>query len=61
MKILFLDIDGVLNSKNFWIECDLKKIKNVYFDPILVKKINFILDEIPDLKIVVSSLWFDLA
>jgi len=51
MKILFLDIDGVLNR--------LKPQRNGYcgFDPICVENLNYVLLTIPDLYIVISSSW----
>src|SRR5208283_4739445 len=50
MKILFLDIDGVLNSyntRNFGEE----------LSPTPCKNLNLLLEKEPDLKIVISSSW----
>lgn len=64
MKVLFLDIDGVLNSvgsaiyhnRNYcagkFEESSLLKL-----DPICCSNLLYILEEVPDLKIVVSSTW----
>lgn len=60
MKVVFLDIDGVLNSRQF--------IKALYhqngkgglvreFCPICSSNLVYILSEVPDAKIVVSSSW----
>lgn len=47
IKVLFLDIDGVLNSNESGLE----------FDPACVSHLNDILAAIPGLKIVISSSW----
>jgi len=50
MKVLFLDIDGVLNNyhqRNF----------GESFSPPSCDALNSILDRVPDLKIVISSSW----
>lgn len=49
MKVLFLDIDGVLNSHT--------KLANGYcgIEPKQVEMLNCLLDDIPDLKLVISS------
>jgi len=53
MKILFLDIDGVLNNeKQNW---DIEG--NWTISDSSVGILNRLLDEIPDLKIVLSSTW----
>ena len=51
MKVLFLDIDGVLNSHT--------KLANGYcgIEPKQVEMLNCLLDDIPDLKLVISSAW----
>ncbi len=56
MKIIFLDIDGVLNHM-YW----LKKMKGVegdkkFFDPDCVRRLNTITDK-TGAKIVLSSSW----
>ncbi len=55
MKILFLDIDGVLNSKAGWERDNPDTIK--YMQKECVTLLNKIVAEIPDLKIVISSSW----
>lgn len=64
MKIIFLDIDGVLNS-NEWAsrrfeETSMDSIASSYpfyeFDPLLVKNLNKIIDK-TGAKVVVSSTW----
>jgi len=51
MKVLFLDIDGVLNK--------LQPQRNGYcgFDPMCVENLNYVLLSVPDLQIVISSSW----
>ena len=63
LKVLFLDIDGVLNSQDFFNKrYDLIKdgIHPNYpyteFDPLSIKELNRILDN-TDAKLVVSSSW----
>lgn len=53
MKVVFLDIDGVLNNKEFLKDRDDLQV----CDPKNVKNFNKIVEEIDDLKIVVSSSW----
>lgn len=51
MKALFLDVDGVLNDHRRWPN---------KFAPILMENaqhLNFILEAVPDLQIVLSSAW----
>jgi len=57
MKIMFLDIDGVLTSKlsnTFIFMCPGD---NYDFSPYCLNCLKYILDSIPDLKIVISSSW----
>ena len=61
MKVLFLDIDGVLNHNKFYQNrSNTKLVHDNYpyneFDPISVSHLNKILDE-TDAKLVVSSSW----
>jgi len=55
VKILFLDIDGVLNWSG-----TKERVHNRQFigiDPEMVARFNRIVDAHPDLKIVISSTW----
>ena len=57
MRLIFLDIDGVLTSKmsnTFIFECPGE---NYDFNPYCVECLKYILDTIPDLKVVISSSW----
>jgi len=61
-NVLFLDIDGVLNSENFFkrLVPDFRGVIPIYsrhqVDDLAIKLVNS-LNDIPDLKIVVSSNW----
>lgn len=57
MKVLFLDIDGVLNSHDFWKRCkELGVVPDDKVDPLAVERLNRLTDE-TGAKIVVSSTW----
>jgi len=56
MKIIFLDIDGVLNSEIWFSKTAHLKGDSVFFDPRSIKVLNHITDE-TGAKIVVSSSW----
>lgn len=58
MKVLFLDIDGVLNSSS-WINSNKGRKHGEFnkINPWCVENLNKIIDAIPDLKIVLSSSW----
>lgn len=62
MKVLFLDIDGVLNHQEFYERREndtyLKSLSYplTEFDPLVVERINDILDK-TDSKLVISSSW----
>lgn len=68
MNIIFLDIDGVLNSRQSMLkkhqttEYPITKIedKTTWPDPILVSRLNKII-EITDSNIVISSVWRSLG
>ena len=60
MKVIFLDIDGVMNNNPFIVKTQHEEGFQAYmskFDPGCVKNLNRILDAVPDAKIVVSSSW----
>lgn len=68
-RILFLDIDGVLNSHQFFLmNPDIDKVpkrdaddeeelrfQTAYIDPYNVWNLKFVLENVPGLKVVVSS------
>lgn len=54
MKVLFLDIDGVLNN---FATIHKHMICEEKIDPKCVAQLNRIIEAVPDLKIVVSSSW----
>ena len=63
MKIIFLDIDGVLNSEKWYKErFDKKLYPNLEgyplceFDPLAIEKLNLLTDK-TNAKIVISSTW----
>ena len=56
MKVIFLDIDGVLNSKDFFNKRKERGGKHHQFDPECVKLLNDITDSTNAL-IVISSSW----
>jgi hypothetical protein len=68
MQVLFLDVDGVLNSKQHFLATNNIKISDEVSDPDLFTMklytnknnmwcLGYILDNVPDLKIVISSSW----
>lgn len=59
LNILFLDIDGVLNyaSQTPANSYNGRFLNGEEIEPKLVKKFNKIFEEVPNLKIVVSSSW----
>lgn len=62
MKVLFLDIDGVLNNAGSHLYWE-KKAKNeniavIYkLCPIAVTNFNYLLEKCPDIKVIVHSSW----
>jgi hypothetical protein len=64
VKLLFLDMDGVLNSwqsaEYFWRTKHDRKSFLMQWDelcPIACSNLNYLLECVPDLKIVISSTW----
>lgn len=59
MKVLFLDFDGVLNSEQFVraVARGSTKWKNTDLDHRACSNLQYILDQVPDCKIVISSTW----
>lgn len=62
LKILFLDFDGVLNTDSYQalLHASGRPVWDDYgqlFDPEAVRNLKWILDTIPDMKIVVESSW----
>ena len=55
-KILFLDIDGVLNMYGASSRTFMKPYGQ-HIEPHLVNRLNYILEKVEDLKIVISSSW----
>ena len=63
MKIIFLDIDGVLNSEKWYIEIfdknlypNLENYPLCEFDPLAIEQLNLLTDK-TNAKIVISSTW----
>ncbi|MEE6452661.1 HAD domain-containing protein [Gottfriedia acidiceleris] len=56
MKIIFLDIDGVLNTDRQIRLNNLEQIDNIKFDPIAMKNLKIIVDE-SKANIVITSTW----
>lgn len=66
MKLLFLDIDGILNTPNFiQTHCETNNIPNArhypnwdeFLIPDKIDLLNVTLDAINDVKIVIHSSW----
>jgi hypothetical protein len=70
MKIVFCDFDGVLNSAASFLLEDRIRQENTIFDDlppvnqtlckVCTSNFRYILDEVPDAKIVISSSWRNL-
>lgn len=61
-KIIFLDIDGVLNSSNYSRKTDISQLNflfNMEIDPIPLALLKKFISSNPDIKIVISSSWRD--
>jgi len=61
-KIIFLDIDGVLNSHDWYdYYFDLKLYKDEKYDhdlsPMLIRRLNDIQKKVPSVEIIISSTW----
>lgn len=56
--LIFLDIDGVLNSSKFLTDTDNLEFGTTdYVDPKAVRRLKSILDAVPEARIVISSNW----
>ena len=61
-RYLFLDIDGVLNTtsySNYLIDHNEDEVDEdgAIFDPEAVANLAFIIEKVPDVKIIISSTW----
>ena len=56
MKVIFLDIDGVLNMYGASYRTFMKPWGQ-HIEPHLINRLNYILEKVEDLKIVISSSW----
>jgi hypothetical protein len=58
-RLLFLDCDGVINSSVFFdnLKNAGKSERNMNFDPEAIKLINYINENVENMKVVVSSSW----
>jgi hypothetical protein len=56
-KIIYLDIDGCLNTDLGISEYYKKTKKNDYIDPLMAANLTKLCDLVPDAKIVISSMW----
>lgn len=56
MKVIFLDIDGVLNMYGASYRTFMKPLGQ-HIEPHLINRLNYILEKVEDLKIVISSSW----
>lgn len=57
MKVLFLDVDGVLNSREYDAKCAMTGGDLMAPSPKLVVRLLGILQDVPELKIVLTSSW----
>lgn len=64
MRVIFCDFDGVLNSVASFIYNNRQNLLGLTdvpthesFDPIACSNLQFILEELPDVQVVVSSTW----
>lgn len=65
MKVIFLDFDGVLNSAASFVMENRRRKKdkriktplNQTLDRVCASNFQYILDQVPDAKIVISSAW----
>lgn len=66
-KFIFLDIDGVFNYLRWWEESNhdyMLKSKGQlesHFDPECVENFNYILDKVPDAKVILTTSWKSLT
>jgi hypothetical protein len=57
IKVLFLDVDGVLNSREYDAKCAMTGGDLMAPDPRLVIRMLGIVQDVPELKIVLTSSW----
>ena len=58
MKIVFLDVDGVLNMMSIsYYSMGWDRLGNDPIEPHLMARLEFIIERVPGIKIVVSSSW----
>lgn len=64
MRVLLLDFDGVLNSVSSMIYCNRLNMQGLtdtpshqFFDPIACSNLQYILEELADVKVVITSTW----
>lgn len=61
-KVIFLDFDGVLNTRRYInsLKAEGKKCSDEFgflFDPVAVENLRTIVDAVPDARIVIISTW----
>lgn len=56
MKVLFLDIDGVLNMFGNSYRTFMKPYGQ-HIEPHIVQRLNYVMESVPELSIVISSSW----
>lgn len=66
-KFIFLDVDGVFNYIEWWNKPEhynILKSKGQlesHFDPECVENFNYILDKVPDVKVILTTSWKSLT
>ena len=56
-KIIFLDLDGVLNSRKYILQCENFDDPKQQLDPVAIARLNRITDTVSDVRIVIISTW----